>query len=205
MLVAYTREHICKKRSMEAMIEATWLQRLFAVLLAVSVVGSGCRREAGPDRQASQASETGRPGVPLTALVDAATDRPPGQDRLAVLDRLGEPLRVEAVPRKNRHHPTQIDTLRTYRYAGLQFAVYDVTGSAREMMQRISVTDSAYVTEEGVRVGMRREQVRATLGTPDRVTSEAFVYELSPVTPNRLRIVFEARRATRLEWNFYVD
>ena len=173
-----------------------------AVLFGLSVLLLGCRRGAVP---ASEEAPSGRPGVPLADLVDAAMERAPGQDSLTVLDRLNPPLRIEAVPRPNRHIPGQIDTLRTFHYAGLQFTVYDVSGSAKEIMQRIVVTDSAYTTEAGVHVGMRPQQVRVALGAPSEVTDGTFVYELSRVTPNQLRVVFGAGRATRLEWDFYVD
>lgn len=175
-------------------------------VLILAAVCMSCRQEAGPDQQpAPSEAESGPLAVPLSDLVGAAMDRPAGQDSLAVLDRLGEPLRIEAEPHENRHEPGQVDTLRTFHYTGLQFTVYDVTGSAKEIMQDITVTDSVYTTEEGVRVGMHRQQVRAALGAPDHTEETTFVYNLSEVTPNQLRVLFEEGKVTRLEWNFYVD
>lgn len=180
--------------------------RIIAVLLVLSVASMSCRRGAAPDPpSASPEAESGRPNVSLSALIDAAMERPPGRDSLAVLDRLGEPIRIQTEPRKNRHDPRQVDTLRTFRYAGLQFTVYDVVGSAKEIMQGIIVTDSTYTTGEGVHVGMRRQQIRMALGAPDQITGSTFVYHLSEVTPSELRVALEEGRATRLEWDFYVD
>lgn len=177
-----------------------------AWVVGVAVLWAGCSGGADTSRpSASPEVEPGRPGVSLSALVDAATNRPPGQDSLAVLDRLSTPLRVETEPRGNRHNPSQIDTLRTFYYRGLQFTVYDVTGDAKEIMQDIAVTDSVYTTEEGVRVGMSQDQVRSALGEPDEVENGTFVYHLSEVTPSQFRVVFEGDRVTRMEWDLYVD
>lgn len=168
-------------------------------LIVLAAIAIGCRQDTVPTSE-----EDRRPVVPLADLVGAATDRAPGQAALPVLDRLNNPIRVEAEPRPNRHIPDQVDTLRTYHYTGLQFTVYDVTGSAKEIMQCIVVTDSAYATEAGVRVGMSPQQMRAALGAPDENTAEAYVYTLSGVAPSQLRIAFEEGAATRLEWSFYV-
>ena len=175
--------------------------RVVPVLIAV--VWMGCGSETTDS--SSPAGKLGRPGVSLPALVDAAMERPPEQDALPVLDRLRKPIRVETTPRENRHNPGQIDTLRTFHYAGLQFTVYDVAGDPKEIMQGLVVTDSAYATEAGGRLGMNRQQIRAALGAPDVVEDGAFVYRLSDVTPSELRIAFEAETAARMEWNFYVD
>lgn len=178
----------------------TALSLRVVTLIALAAVAVGCRQGATPTSE-----EARRPVVPLADLVGAATDRSSGQDALPVLDRLNDPIRVETEPRPNRHIPDQVDTLRTFHYAGLQFTVYDVTGSAKEIMQHIVVTDSTYTTDAGVHVGMSPPQVRAALGLPDENTAEAFVYNLSEVTPSQLHIAFEEGVATRLEWSFYVD
>lgn len=180
--------------------------RVSAVLLVLWGAFTGCRREGAPSQQPTGPdAEPVRPAVPVAALVDAALNRPPGQESLTVLDRLHDPLRIEVEPRENRHDPGQVDTLRTFHYTGLQFTVYDVAGSAKEIMQSITVTDSAYATDGGAHVGMHRQQIRAALGPPDRVTDQTFVYNLSTVTSNQLRIAFEEGRAIRLGWKFYVD
>lgn len=193
-----------KKGSVFVMVSrAAPIAMMGALLVISAVLMVGCRRSAEPSAEEAPSAE--RLGVPLTALVDAAMHRPPGQNALPVLDRLNDPLRIETESRPNRHIPNQVDTLRTFHYPGLQFTVYDVTGDPKEIMQHIVVTDSAYATEAGVHIGMHPQQVRAALGAPDTTADGTFTYRLSEVTPSQLRVAFEGETATRLEWDFYVD
>lgn len=174
------------------------------MLIGLVLVWAGCGQEAS-ESPSPQVDREGRPGVSLDALIQAGIDRPPGTDSLAVLDRLRPPLRVEREPHKNRHVRGQVDTLRTYVYHGMEVTVYDVAGDPKEIMERLTVVDSSYRTEKGLRVGLSKEEAEALLGPPDQAQGDSLVYELGTPVPNFLRVSFEQNRISRLEWSFYVD
>lgn len=184
---------------METSISGFKLLPFVALLLALLWTGCGRGASDSSDR------EQGRPGVSLTALVEAGTKPSPETDSLRVLDRLKPPLRIETEPQKNRHVPGQVDTLRTYVYRGLEFTVYDVAHDPKVMMQNLTVADSTYETEDGLRVGLSREHVRALLGTPDQVESDTLTYRLGAPAPNHLQVSLRNDCVTRLKWSFYVD
>lgn len=171
----------------------------FGALLAL--LWAGCGRGASDQSDREQ----GRPGVSLTELVKAGTEPSPETDSLRVLDRLKPPLRIDTEPQKNRHVPGQIDTLRIYVYRGLEVTVYDVANDPTEMMQSLTVVDSTYETEEGLRVGLPRERIRALLGTPDQVEGDTLTYRLGTPAPNHLQVSFRNDHVARLKWSFYVD
>lgn len=173
---------------------------LVSVVSLIVLLWMGCGENASESIDREK-----RPGVSLPSLVEAGIDRPPGTETLEVLDRLPSPLRIEKEPQENRHVPNQVDTLRTYYYRGLEFTVYDVAGDPKEIMKDITVVDSTYETEEGLRVGLSRDRVRSVLGPPDRIGGDTHVYRLATPTPNHLHVTFSDNRVSRLEWSFYVD
>lgn len=174
------------------------------VLVGLVLVWAGCGQEAS-ESSSPQADRKGRPGVSLDALIEAGIDRPPGTDSLPVLDRLRPPLRIEREPHENRHVRGQVDTLRTYVYRGMKFTVYEVAGASKEIMESLTVVDSRYETEKGLRVGLSREESEVLLDSPDQAQGDTLVYELGSPVPNFLRVSFEKNRISRLEWSFYVD
>src|SRR6056297_2553421 len=109
---------------------------------------------------------TVRPDLALPAILDRAHER--NEDgSLVLLDRLGEPERVETEPIENRHVPGQIDTLRTLVFDGMAVEVYAVA-DGKELLQEVRVTGPEYETAEGLGVGSTREAVREALGAPVR-------------------------------------
>lgn len=141
-------------------------------------------------------------GVPLATLVQGVLEGRAGE----VLDRLRPPGSEEVETLQNRHDPEQVDTLRTLHYDGLTVEVYHVGGgSDREFIQSIEVTGGDYETAEGVQVGSTRTRVEEQLGSPATREGDAYVYELSDVTPNQLRIRFDGDTVSAMTWSFYVD
>lgn len=162
----------------------------------------GCSGE--PEPEPSEAERV-RPGVPLPELLDGLTENELDQDRLAVLDRLNQPRRVERTPEPNRHDPSQTDTIRTLHYDGLDIEIYEVSASGKELASRLAVTGSGYETADGLHVGSTREQVEEALGEPTEVDDGALVYESDDVTPTTLRFDMEGSRVSAMSWFFYLD
>jgi hypothetical protein len=168
---------------------------LLLVGLATALVGCAAERNAA------------RPDLALPTILDRTVERS-DDGSLVLLDRLGEPRRVETEPIENRHVPGQIDTLRTLVFDGLAVEVYAVA-DGKELLQEIRVTGSGYETAEGLGVGSTRPAVREALGEPDRTDGDTVTYELleSPEdpTPTLLHIRYDGDRVAAMTWSYYVD
>lgn len=179
------------------------LMRLCSLLLLglATFLASGCagnRSTPAPDPSLPEPAP-----LSVAELVNAVLTQPPEADTLAVLDRLPPPNQVTVDTVQNIHVPSQIDTLRTYRYDGLAFTVY--FAPEKELMRDIRVTSPAYASPEGLQVGDARAEVEATLGPPDERDGDAYVYELTQTVPNLLRVEFQNDTVAALEWLFYID
>jgi len=150
---------------------------------------------------------TVRPDLALPAILDRAHERN-ADGSLALLDRLGEPERVETEPIENRHVPGQIDTLRTLVFDGLAVEVYAVA-DGKELLQEVRVTGPEYETAEGLGVGSTRSAVREALGAPVRTEGDTVTYEVpeSPddPTPTQLHVRYDGDRVAAMTWSYYVD
>lgn len=182
------------------------------LLTLVLMVVAGCNgaanepvREAPgpPTTEAPDAEAPASPAVELPALL-AATDRAPGVDTLAVIDRLPEPQRVEEDVRENRHLRDAVDTVRTYHYEELAFTVVHAA-NGKELLQEVHVTGEDYVTDNGLQVGLLRAEVEHILGQPARTEEGAVVYEVGEPTPDVVRVRYENDRVDAMTWSFYVD
>ena len=148
-----------------------------------------------------------RPDIALPAILDRTYERT-GDGSLVLLDRLGEPERVETEPVENRHVPGQIDTLRTLMFDGLAVEVYAVA-DGKELLQEVRVTGPGYETAEGLGVGSARAAVRDVLGAPVRTEGDTVTYEVleSPddPTPTQLHVRYDGDRVAAMTWSYYVD
>lgn len=178
-----------------------------AFLLPVLILALfGCA--AGPSTSTPPSRTDGSGAtVSLPEILDSAFERRE-DGSLAVLDRLGDPRRVEAEPVQNRHDPAQTDTLRTYVYDGLELDVYAVTGG-KELLQEVRVTGGGFETAEGLGVGSTRAAVRDVLGEPARTDGDTLTYERtdSPEdpTPTTLDVRLDGDRVAAMTWQLYVD
>ena len=174
----------------------------FASLILLLAALPGCSGDPEPE---PAEMERVRPGLPLPELVEGLSENALDQDRLAVLNRLDRPRRVERAPQPNRHDPAQTDTLRTLHYDGLDIEIYEVSASGKELASRLEVTSSAYATAEGLRVGSTREEVEEALGEPAEVEEGALVYRSDDVTPTTRRFEMDGGRVEAMTWFFYLD
>ena len=185
------------------------LRLILAVALVATACGEGGEGAAngGSDPPATD-PPAGHPGIPLTTLLARAEERGPGGD-LIVLGDLGSPRETEREPVRNRHDPSQTDTIVTLRYQGLDVTLYHVTASGRAMIQTVRVTDESYETDEGLRVDLSRQRIRDVLGEPERTENDTWIYEVpgSPndPTPMMLHVDFEGDSVDALIWHLYVD
>jgi hypothetical protein len=165
-------------------------------VLAVAGVLAGCTAER----------TVVRPAVPLAAMLSGASQQA-DDGSLLLLDRLGEPRRVEAEPVENRHVPGQVDTLRTLVWDGLEVEVYAVA-DGRELLREVRVTGAGYETAEGLRVGSTRAEVREAFGAPAHAEGDAATYEVRDApddpTPTQLRVRYDGDRVAAMVWSYYV-
>lgn len=176
-------------------------------LLLLTLFGCAPERSTSSPPLRSEELDGSAAAAPLSEILDSAFDR--AEDgSLAVLDRLGDPRRIEAEPVQNRHDPAQTDTLRTYVYDGLELDVYAVAGG-KELLEEVRVTGSRYETAEGLGVGSTRAAVRDALGPPLRADGDTLTYERteSPEdpTPTTLEVRLDGDRVAAMTWQFYVD
>lgn len=158
-------------------------------LPAVPVLEPSARPANAPEVDVSELVRSARTGSPALA---------------AVLGGLPEPQRIAEEVQENRHVPGQMDTLRTYHYDGLQFTVYDVSGSDKVMLQSLRITAPGYETE-GVNVGATRADVERALGPPQRQEDGAEVYGFGEAAESFLHVRYEGDAVSELRWAFYVD
>jgi hypothetical protein len=170
-------------------------RHLFLIGLAIALAGCAAERNAA------------RPDLDLTAMLDRTYEQN-ADGSLVLLDRLGEPRRVEREPIENRHVPGQIDTLRTLAWDGLAVEVYAVA-DGKELLQEIRVTGPGYETAEGLGVGSTQSAVREAFGEPDRTDGDTVTYEVAESpddpTPTQLHIRYDGDRVAALSWSYYVD
>ena len=119
--------------------------------------------------------------------------------------RLGAPESIEAKPIENEHDPSQTDTLRTLVYEGLQVEFYDVSGSGKQMLRRITLTGDQYTGPRGLHPGISQAAVKDTMGAPSRTEQDRLIYEAGDPTPTFTIVHFNGDAAARIEWSFYVD
>jgi hypothetical protein len=172
------------------------LPRLLLLIgLTAALVGCAAERNAA------------RPDIALPTILDRTYERT-DDGSLVLLDRLGEPRRIETEPVENRHVPGQIDTLRTLVFDGLAVEVYAVA-DGKELLQEIRVTGPGYETAEGLGVGSTRAAVRDVLGSPARTEGDTVTYEVSESpedpTPTQLHIRYDGDRVAAMTWSYYVD
>lgn len=169
----------------------------FVFLLTLAGIFAGCATERA----------VVRPAVPLTTILDEAYQRT-DDGSLDILNRLGEPRRVEAEAIENRHAAGQVDTLRTYVFDGLAVEVYAVTGGS-ELLQSVLVTGPGYETTDGLGVGRARAAVRDALGSPMHIDGDTVTYDITSdsgdPTPVALSVRYAADRVAAMQWIYYVD
>lgn len=144
------------------------------------------------------------PGVSLQTILDQAFARHPQTGELTFLDRLHDPQNVSVETQENIHDPTQIDTLRTLQYDGLELTVYHVSGG-KEILKNITVTGDQYETSEGLSVGMTRSKVESLRGQPDQQQNGRYVYNLGGPMPTMLHVAFTDDEVSRIEWQYPID
>lgn len=169
--------------------------RWYLLVPLVALVGCAAERNAV------------RPDLALPQILDR-TDERTDDGSLVLLDRLGEPRRVETEPVENRHVPGQTDTLRTLVFDGLAVEVYAVA-DGKELLQEIRVTGEGYETADGLGVGSTRAAVRDVLGEPVRTEGDTVTYEEPETsddpTPVELHVRYDGDRVAAMTWSYYVD
>jgi hypothetical protein len=204
------------------------VERKFFLVLLSCVVGaaglsacSSAKDVAEPSSPAPTTSD--RPPPPSSSTPSASSSaEAPAQDVVAqiirkalrtdgsvslgeLLRELGPPQRVATEARANAYQPDQTDTLRTLVYPGLRALVYDVSGSPKTFLIRLSLLTKRYATPEGLRVGDTGERALRVLGSPTRRNSapDEWIYSESDSMPTAMILTLRNRTITRIDWEFY--
>ena len=191
---------------------------MFRTLAFAAVLTAGCGAEPpAPARDTSSVRERGlreRAEQAETSEAEAAVEVRPGVriDRIlaasgdlsSVLDRLRPPRARRADPVSNRHVAGQIDTLRTWRYDGLDLEIYQ-TADGRSLLQRLAVTSGTYGTSDGLSVGEARGDLEGVLGPPASERGAEATYRIGEPMPTVIRVVYDfdedgIERAFSIEW-----
>lgn len=208
------------------------MERKFVVVLlscAVGVAGLSACSSAKNVSEPPETATTNPPSAPeagatasSAGTTPSAAGTPPAQDVVAqiirkalrtdgsvshgeLLRELGPPQRVETEARANAYQPDQTDTLRTLVYPGLQALVYDVSGSPKTFLIRLSLLTDRYATPEGLRVGDAGRRAARILGSPTRRNADAneWIYSESDSMPTAMILTVRDRTITRIDWEFY--
>lgn len=145
------------------------------------------------------------PAPAVAALIHDALRTDGSISRPVLVRRLGPPARVAIEPVRNQYGPGTTDTIRTLTYPGLRAMLYEATQSTRNFLIRLVLTDSRYVSPEGLRVGMRPPQVVSAIGPPterDPQTGE-LIYAEGATMPTALILTVRHGRVTEIAWEFY--
>ncbi len=145
-----------------------------------------------------------RPGVSLDRLLASRSDD------ADVLADLRAPRSVHVEPTPNDFVDSQMDTVRTYIYDGLQIEAYEVA-EGRTFIRRIDVIGGDYGTASGLALGETRVQIERVLGIPFQEDGNVAAYQTGDeLTPLTVEVEYEedidgTQRATAISWIPYLD
>lgn len=204
------------------------VERKFFLVLLSCVVGAACLSACSSAKEVSEPTPPAPttpdrpPSTSASTPTAASSAEAPARDVVAqiirkalrtdgsvshgeLLRELGTPQRVETEARSNAYQPDQTDTLRTLIYPGLQALVYDVSGSPKTFLIRLSLLTERYATPEGLRVGDTGERALRVLGPPTRrnAGTDEWIYAESDSMPTAMILTLRNRTITRIDWEFY--
>jgi hypothetical protein len=150
--------------------------------------------------------EPDRPDL-LTFAVDGFDPRIPatnGDAAEKLVERFGLPLTVKKRSGPDAREPGVITEVETWRYDGLEVAIWGDYGSRKRSISQITLTSPKYRVKFGLAVGSPQEAFIERLGPPRELhsTSELFSYvaEYFGLYPS-VDIHFDkSGRATRIVW-----
>lgn len=147
---------------------------------------------------------SGPPSDVVANLIRKALQSDGSVSHRTLVQQLGTPQRVETEPVANQYVRTQIDTLRTLIYGGIEALIYDVANESKAFLVRLSLSEARYMTPEGLRVGLTKQRVIDILGPPTRHNSSEgeLIYQETPPKPTSMLIHMRNDRVTRIDWEF---
>lgn len=154
----------------------------------------------------SATPELGRPDLIRFALdgFDPGIGSKGGDAAEKLVERFGLPLTVEKRSGPDAREPGVITEVETWRYDGLEVAIWGDYGSRKRSISQITLTSPKYRLKFGLAIGSPQEAFIERLGPPRELhsTSELFSYvaEYFGLYPS-VDIHFDkSGRATKIVW-----
>lgn len=151
-------------------------------LLATALVGGACGRgDLGANAAASTDSggtaQSGAESFYKTGLAGISTD-------LAIIhEDFGDPDSTHVTAVKNRHVPTQTDSLITRHYKGFDVVVYRISTDGKELLSAVRVMDNKYINASSpIRVGIAEDDLAMVMGTPTESNDTIHTYVCATCT-----------------------
>jgi len=102
-----------------------------------------------------------------------------GDNRQELIRRLGEPKKITKEKVKNLHNPKVTDEIIGFVYDEIGFEIYHATENDRDFIFQVNILSGKYPLKNGLRVGDGKDNILATLGKPDELSSENIIYDES--------------------------
>lgn len=188
-----------------------------AVLLVVLLVVAGCSRAAeassAPTAEPSSTpttdgaqpqAPTGRPAAMAPWLED--TLWPAELERAALIARIGEPVRVDSRPQRNRHDPSITDSVVVLTYEDARFVYYVVTTARRDLLDVAEVRSNAYLRRTPPGIGTAADSLRAWWDPPIATTDSTLAYDCRTcAVPHPATFLLEDGTVRAIRFDLYVD
>jgi hypothetical protein len=98
-------------------------------------------------------------------------------DLAIIHEDFGDPDSVKVRAVKNRHVPTQTDSIITRHYKGFDVVVYRIGADGKELLSSIRVMDNKYIDGASpIRVGISEDDLDFVMGPPAERNDSVFTY-----------------------------
>lgn len=131
-----------------------------------------------------------------------------GGSRAEARERLGTPEEENRRTMANRHVEGAVDTLVRLAWPGLEVSFHKSGANQREFLSSVEVTGASRLERILPPTLRDREGLRRTLGDPDRVEGDRWIWVCCPGRPGAsesLAVRFRGGRATGLRAGYFVD
>ena len=178
------------------------------ILLAALLLTACGQQDPGTLTHAAPDSAPASAQLDVPALLDAMLDPAEPGHTARFLDTLPAPDHLSDVSVRNLHKPSQLDTLQTWTYPGVELEVYINNGTGAEFIKSVRVEREG-VDFSGLHVGMPLTAAHGALGHATKLfeqgTSETHLLTPRGAAPVQVTLHTGAGQLTAFTVHGYLD